>query len=219
MTSMAHELNQPLNAMSTYLYSAKISSQAGNFAGVNQSLGYIEGLAMRMGKIISSLRSFAKKSDDDQPAATQNLKDIADQAMTIVIAKARRQMVEIDNQLTSDLTVHGNALAIEQVLVNLLVNSCDAIDEQNGEKRKITIRAVYETQTHHAIGIFDSGNGFDFSIIDKLFTPFTTTKEVGLGLGLNISKSLMEKHSGQIYLASNLDKGALVILELLHAKS
>jgi len=176
-------------------------------------------LATRMGKIISSLRSFAKKSDEDQPASTQNLKDIADQALTIVNAKARRQMVEIDNQLTSDLTVHGNALAIEQVLINLLVNSCDAIDEQNGEQRKITISTVYDTQTHHAIGIFDSGNGFNVAIVDKLFTPFTTTKEVGLGLGLNISKSLIEKYSGQIYLASNLDRGALVILELLHAES
>lgn len=219
MTSMAHELNQPLNAMSTYLYSAKISSRAGKYSDVNQALGYIEGLATRMGKIISSLRSFAKKSDEDQPASTQNLKDIADQALTIVNAKARRQMVEIDNQLTSDLTVHGNALAIEQVLINLLVNSCDAIDEQNGEQRKITISTVYDTQTHHAIGIFDSGNGFNVAIVDKLFTPFTTTKEVGLGLGLNISKSLIEKYSGQIYLASNLDRGALVILELLHAES
>lgn len=219
MTSMAHELNQPLNAMSTYLYSAKISSESGNFEAVNQSLGYIEGLAMRMGKIISSLRSFAKKSDGDQPAATQNLKEITEQAMTIVNAKARRQMVEIENQLASDLAVHGNALAIEQVLINLLVNSCDAIDEQNGEQRKIVIDAVYDSKTHQAIGIFDSGNGFDLSIVDKLFTPFTTTKEVGLGLGLNISQSLMEKYSGQIYLASSLDKGALVILELPHAKS
>jgi two-component system phosphoglycerate transport system sensor histidine kinase PgtB len=64
----------------------------------------------------------------------------------------------------------------------------------------------------------DTGGGFDSEIVSTLFTPFTTTKEVGLGLGLNISQSLMEKYSGHIYLASSLEKGALVILELPHAK-
>jgi two-component system phosphoglycerate transport system sensor histidine kinase PgtB len=69
------------------------------------------------------------------------------------------------------------------------------------------------------VAIEDSGTGFDTHIVEKLFTPFTTTKEVGLGLGLTISQSLMEKYAGHIYLASSLEKGALVILELPYAKS
>ncbi|CAK4075639.1 ATP-binding protein [Vibrio sp. 16] len=219
MTSMAHELNQPLNAMSTYLYSAKLSAQSGDEKALNQTLEHIEGLAMRMGKIISSLRNFAKKSDGEQQAKEQNLKEIAEQAITIVNPKAKRQMVEIDNKLDDDLRVHGNALAIEQVLINLLVNSCDAIAEHNGPLRQIRVESLYSTRSHHAIGVFDSGQGFDSHIVDKLFTPFTTTKEVGLGLGLNISQSLMEKYAGNIVLASGLDKGALVILELPHANS
>tara|TARA_Y100001960_G_C14774913_1_gene882514 strand:+ start:2432 stop:4792 length:2361 start_codon:yes stop_codon:yes gene_type:complete len=219
MTSMAHELNQPLNAMSTYLYSAKLSSESGDIKSVNHSIEHIEGLAMRMGKIISSLRSFAKKSDGEQAASPLKIREIAEQAMTIVHPKAKRQLVEIDNRLDDELVVHSNALAIEQVLINLFVNSCDAIAEHNGERRKITLDFVYDTRTHHAIGLFDSGSGFNQNIIDQLFTPFTTTKEVGLGLGMNISQSLMEKYSGRIYLASSLDKGALVILELPHAKS
>ncbi|GHZ45953.1 phosphoglycerate transport regulatory protein PgtB, putative [Vibrio cholerae] len=64
------------------------------------------------------------------------------------------------------------------------------------------------------IAVIDSGQGFEHEVVDKLFTPFTTTKEVGLGLGLSICQSLVEKMQGRIALASNLEKGAMVILEL-----
>ncbi|NVJ54971.1 MAG: HAMP domain-containing protein [Vibrionaceae bacterium] len=219
MTSLAHELNQPLNAMSTYLYSAKLSCESGNVAAVNKSIDQVESLSLRMSKIISSLRSFAKKPDAEQPARQLILKDVVEQAITIVNTKAKRQMIEIDNQIDDNMDVFGNELAIEQVLINLLVNSCDAISELNASERKITILPLYSSDTHHVVAIEDSGTGFDTHIVEKLFTPFTTTKEVGLGLGLTISQSLMEKYAGHIYLASSLEKGALVILELPYAKS
>ena len=219
MTSLAHELNQPLNAMSTYLYSAKLSCESGNVAAVNKSIDQVESLSHRMSKIISSLRSFAKKPDAEQPARKLMLRDVVEQAITIVNTKAKRQMIEIDNQIDDNMDVFGNELAIEQVLINLLVNSCDAISELNDSERKITISPLYSSDTHHVVAIEDSGSGFDTHIVEKLFTPFTTTKEVGLGLGLTISQSLMEKYAGHIYLASSLEKGALVILELPYAKS
>lgn len=219
MTSMAHELNQPLNAMTTYLYSARLSAQANNVQAVEQAIDHVDGLSQRMGKIISSLRSFAKKSDGDKAVEDQPLRPIVEQAMTIVNSKAKRQMMTIVNKIDEQLIVRGNALAIEQVLVNLLVNSCDAIAQHGGDTREITIEAIYHNTHHHGIAICDSGGGFDSSIVDKLFTPFTTTKEVGLGLGLNISQSLMEKYSGHIYLASSIEKGALVTLELPDAQA
>lgn len=219
MTSLAHELNQPLNAMSTYLYSAKLSCESGNVAAVNKSIDQVESLSHRMSKIISSLRSFAKKPDAEQPARKLMLRDVVEQAITIVNTKAKRQMIEIDNQIDDNMDVFGNELAIEQVLINLMVNSCDAISELNDSERKITISPLYSSDTHHVVAIEDSGSGFDTHIVEKLFTPFTTTKEVGLGLGLTISQSLMEKYAGHIYLASSLEKGALVILELPYAKS
>ncbi|UUM32694.1 ATP-binding protein [Vibrio japonicus] len=219
MTSLAHELNQPLNAMSTYLYSAKLSCETGNVAAVTKSIDQVESLSLRMSKIISSLRSFAKKSDSEHSSTELLLKNLVEQAMTIVSTKAKRQMIEIDNQIDESIAVFGNGVAIEQVLINLMVNSCDAITEFNGGERKITIFPLYSTQTHHVVAIEDTGKGFDAHIVEKLFTPFTTTKEVGLGLGLTISQSLMEKYAGHIYLASSTKKGALVILELPYAKS
>lgn len=214
MTSLAHELNQPLNAMSTYVYSAKLSSDAQDIEGINQALNHIEALASRMSKVITSLRSFAKKSDGEQRAESLPLSDIVEHAITIVSTKAKRQMVELDNQIDGDLQVKFSALALEQVLINLMVNSCDALSESNQARRLVSIYSLYSTATHHVIAVEDTGEGFDPSIAAKLFTPFTTTKEVGLGLGLTISQSLMEKYAGQIHLASSIERGALVLLEL-----
>lgn len=218
MTSLAHELNQPLNAMSTYLYSAKLSYESGHISAAKQSLEQVETLSARMSEIISNLRSFSKKSDTDQVTSNLPLAEVTQQAIAIVGPKAKRQMIEIENHVAKHLHVHANGLALEQVLVNLLVNGCDSIAEANSKRRVLSINHLFSNSTHHAIGAFDSGGGFDHLIVAKLFTPFTTTKEVGLGLGLSISSSLIEKYDGQIYLASGLDKGALVVLEILHAK-
>ncbi|MEL7293417.1 MAG: ATP-binding protein [Pseudomonadota bacterium] len=214
MTSLAHELNQPLNAMSTYLYSAKLSSEQQNLPAVMKALGQVESLAQRMTKVITSLRSFAKKSDADLPAESLRLNDVVDQAMTIVNTKAKRQGIVLDNRIPHTLSVSFSKLALEQVLINLLVNSCDAVSEANPTQRVVRLCYLHTASHYHVIAIEDSGDGFDADIVAKLFTPFTTTKEVGLGLGLTISQSLIEKYSGHIYLASNLERGAMVLLEL-----
>ncbi|MGD8230967.1 ATP-binding protein [Vibrio sp. TRT 1302] len=218
MTCLAHELNQPLNAISTYLYSAQLSTDSGNLTSTRRSIEQVAQLSARMSEIIKSLRTFAKKSDTDQITDNLLLTDIVMQAIAIVGPKAKRQATNICNLLTEPLYVHGNALALEQVMVNILVNGCDAIAESNRHRQEIRIEKLFSNTSHHVIAISDSGCGFKPFIIDKLFTPFTTTKEVGLGLGLNISRALVEKYSGRIYLASRLDKGALVVLELSHAR-
>ncbi|MGD8170554.1 ATP-binding protein [Vibrio sp. TRT 21S02] len=214
MTSLAHELNQPLNAMSTYLFSARMFNQQGELEKVEHSISHIEGLSERMGKIINSLRNFAKKSDPDKHTQLKNLHEITEHAITIVNTKAKRQQVVIRNQLPEEFNVWANPVAIEQVLINLLVNGCEAIAESKSSKGWIDIVHLHSTPKHHVVAIADSGDGFDDGIVQQLFTPFTTTKEVGLGLGLNICKSIVERYSGHIYLASDIDRGALVILEL-----
>ncbi|MGC9458747.1 ATP-binding protein [Vibrio genomosp. F10] len=214
MTSLAHELNQPLNAMSTYLYSAKLSSEGKDIVGMNQALHQVDVLANRMNKVITSLRSFAKKPDGDQAPESLHIHHVVEQAMSIVNTKAKRQMITLENRVEPDLRVAFSALALEQVLINVMVNGCDAVSESNPESRNVSIYHLYSSPNYHTIAIEDNGNGFEPDIVSKLFTPFTTTKEVGLGLGLSISRSLIEKYSGHIYLGSSVNRGALVLLEL-----
>lgn len=213
MTSLAHELNQPLSAMSTYLFSARLALEETPQAQLAESLDHIESLTTRMGKIVNSLRQFARKNSSDESLQPMRLNSVVEQAFVLVHTKAKRQQVQLINELSDDLTVMADALSLEQVLINLIVNGCDASTTSARSWVKL-IELETTSKGMLRIAIVDSGPGFEHDVVDKLFTPFTTTKEVGLGLGLSICQSLVEKMQGRIALASDLEKGAMVILEL-----
>ena len=214
MTSLAHELNQPLNAMSTYVYSAQMFADKSDVTSVKHSISQIDALVGRMSKIIKNLRHFARKSDGDQTRQSHPLASVVEQAVILVSTKFKRQQVQLESHLPSNIMVWVNDVSLEQVLVNLLVNGCDAVVESGPECKLVSVCYLGLVGKHHRVAIVDSGSGFNKDIIDKLFLPFTTTKEVGLGLGLNICRSLIEANGGAIYLASSLDKGAMVVMEL-----
>jgi two-component system phosphoglycerate transport system sensor histidine kinase PgtB len=182
---------------------------------VSESIAHIEGLAARMSKIINSLRQFARKPEGERKVSPVSIHEVAEQAATIVNTRAKRQQIKIENQLPNGVMVQGEMLALEQIFINLLVNSCDALMESTREEHKrVAIDLLEETSGLTMIAISDNGTGFGEDIVQRIFQPFVSTKEVGLGLGMNICKSLIEKHNGSIYLASSLEKGAMVVLEL-----
>ncbi|GHA64031.1 ATP-binding protein [Photobacterium aphoticum] len=212
MTSLAHELNQPLSAISTYVFTAKMALDRQRLEQLPASLDKIENLSSRMGRIIASLKSFSKKQSADSPLKPVNIQDSLLQAMMIVESRAKVQKTTITNQLTLPMQCYADQVQLEQVLVNLLVNSCDAV--AGCDQREITIESLHSEAGCCRLAVSDSGHGFAAEIIEKLFIPFTTTKEVGLGLGLSICRSIMNRLDGDIFLASNLDRGAMVVLEL-----
>ncbi|AJR07768.1 HAMP domain-containing protein [Photobacterium gaetbulicola] len=212
MTSLAHELNQPLSAISTHIFTAKLALDKQRLEQLPASLAKVESLATRMGRIIASLKSFAKKQSSDSPMKPIELNTSIQQAMMIVESRARVQQTEIRNLLTGPCYCYADQVQLEQVLVNLMVNSCDAI--AGCEQRTITLESLGCQAGRCRLAVSDSGNGFSAEIIEKLFIPFTTTKEVGLGLGLSICRSIMNRLGGDIFLASNLQGGAMVVLEL-----
>ncbi|MCG6489225.1 ATP-binding protein, partial [Vibrio parahaemolyticus] len=141
-------------------------------------------------KIVNSLRNFARKSRVDEPLQALSLQPVVEQALTLVQAKAKRQQVTLSSELAPALRVMGDVLGLEQVLINLLVNGCDAVS--NSEVKRVTLSQVGSDEHWHRIAVEDSGVGFAHDVVGQLFTPFTSTKEVGLGLGLSICQSLIE---------------------------
>ena len=212
MTSLAHELNQPLSAISTHIFTAKLALDKQRLDQLPASLDKVESLASRMGRIIASLKSFSRKQSSESPMKQVKLRSSIQHAMMIVESRAKVQQTEIRNLLTEPMYCHADQVQLEQVLVNLLVNSCDAV--AGCEQRIITLETLDSQAGRCRLAVSDSGNGFAAEIIEKLFIPFTTTKEVGLGLGLSICRSIMNRFDGDIYLASNLQGGAMVVLEL-----
>lgn len=212
MTSLAHELNQPLSAISTHVFTAKMAVEKENYVRLPASLDKIDNLTARMGRIIASLRSFSRKQSANNPLVIVNIRDSINQSMLIVESRAKIQKTIITNTITQDLFASADQVQFEQVLVNLLVNSCDAVAGQ--EQREISVLSLLNNNKLLRIAVSDTGNGFDAEIIKKLFIPFTTTKDVGLGLGLSICRSIMNRLGGDIFLASTIKGGAMVVLEL-----
>lgn len=211
MTSLAHELNQPLSAINTYLYSAKLTMQMEKYDQLPDSIERIEKLCARMNRIITALRNFSRKSSSEISFVSAPLKELVDSAMVLVESRSKREQCIITNNIPDELTICADPTQIEQVLVNLFVNAMDAIAGV-GESQ-ITIDLLSVDPKRKLVAIADSGKGFNSDVLPKLFTPFTTTKDVGLGLGLSICRSIMQRFGYEIYLASTLNGGAMVVLE------
>lgn len=211
MTSLAHELNQPLSAINTYLYSAKLTMQMKNYAALPDSIERIEKLCARMHRIITALRNFSRKSPSEISFVCAPLKELVESAMVLVESRSKRDQCTITHYLPDNLTICADPTQIEQVLVNVFVNAMDAAASQGD--REIIITLLADSPHQQLVGIADNGNGFDLEVLPKLFTPFTTTKDVGLGLGLSICRSIMQRFGYEIYLASALSGGAMVVLE------
>lgn len=211
MTSLAHELNQPLSAINTYLYSAKLTMQMEKYDQLPDSIERIEKLCARMNRIITALRNFSRKSSSEISFVSAPLKELVDSAMVLVESRSKREQCIITNNIPDELTICADPTQIEQVLVNLFVNAMDAIAGV-GESQ-ITIDLLSVDPKRKLVAIADSGKGFNSAVLPKLFTPFTTTKDVGLGLGLSICRSIMQRFGYEIYLASTLNGGAMVVLE------
>lgn len=211
MTSLAHELNQPLSAMMTYLYTSRTALGAGEFQLLDKDLGKIEMLGQRMSRIINALRNFARKSPTEETRVRLDLGELADQALLLLETRAKRDGCTLKNELPAGLWIEADPVLVEQVLVNLLVNGMDAIAGR--DIREIRLLLLEQNGSQLKIGIADSGAGFGEAILPRLFTPFTTSKEVGLGLGLTICRSLLARCDAGILLGSALGGGAMVILE------
>lgn len=215
MTSLAHELNQPLSAVSTYLYSCRLALETNQLELLTEMLGKTEKMNLRMAKIISAIRNFARKSPTQVESVSIDINQLVNNALILVETRARNENIMIHNELTKEYLIQVDAVQVEQVLLNILINAMDATASQTDKHIYVTV--LEQSAAKLTLAIYDNGPGFAPSILPQIFTPFTTTKAVGLGLGLSICRSILERFNAGIYLASHLDGGAMIILEFRNA--
>ncbi|AZQ12230.1 ATP-binding protein [Shewanella khirikhana] len=216
MTSMAHELNQPLSAISTFLYTSRMAAEQGDMTLLSDNLERIGQLSQRMHRIVGALKEFARKTPAIRVREALSLGAVADSALLLLAPRIKRDNVQVESRLEANLSVIGDPVEIEQVLINLLVNALDAI--ASCEHRHILIEQLPQPGST-LIAIRDTGPGFPEAVLQKLFSPFVTTKEVGLGLGLSICRTLMERQEGDIRLACTMEGNTLMLLEFPHVPS
>ena len=203
-SSLAHELNQPLTAISNYSMGAVAMVKAGQ-TDPQKLLPALEKAAtqaQRAGKIISRIREFVKRSEPRRQSV--DIQTIVDNAVSLAEIDARKRGIEIELQVPSDLPeVLADPILIEQVLLNLIKNGLESMEHSDENVLIVTVTRHHNTME---VAVIDQGHGV--SDPDRLFEPFFSTKSEGLGMGLNICRTIIESHHGQLWATSNTDAGA-----------
>jgi two-component system C4-dicarboxylate transport sensor histidine kinase DctB len=197
---VAHEINQPVATIRAYADNARTFLDRGQTAPAGENLESIAALTERIGSITEELKTFARKGRGS--AEPTGLKDVIEGAVMLLRSRFAGRMDTLDIDLPPpDLQVMGNRIRLEQVLINLLQNALEAVAPKAGEGRvEVTTSTDAGMVT---VTVADNGPGIPPEIRKGLFTPFNTSKESGLGLGLVISKDIVGDYGGRMEVASD----------------
>jgi len=206
--SLAHELNQPLAAILSNAQAAQrfLAHDNVNLDEVSDILQDIVDEDKRAADIIQRLRLILKKADCQlQPL---NVNDIVQDVLKLARSDLKNRRVIVNSDLHNIPVVTGDNVLIQQVLLNLIMNACDAVaDADNIEQHQIQIHTRWNG-TAVQVTISDQGAGIADDNIERIFEPFFTTKPQGMGLGLAICRTIIHAHKGQLWAENNTEKGA-----------
>lgn len=209
-STLAHELNQPLSAIASYNTGCLNKLKADNFTR-EELLWAIEKVAAqarRAGKIIQSVRDFVRKSEPHRTACDIN--ELVEETLGFAEIDARRQGVNFSLDLSPGQPgVFADRVMIEQVILNLVKNGIEAMRDVPERERELKISATPSEDDCVMVSVTDRGQGISPEIREKLFEPFFTTKREGMGMGLNICRSIVEFHNGRLWAEPNPGGGAV----------
>jgi PAS domain S-box-containing protein len=228
IASIAHEINQPLGAVVNNASACLRWLAVQNLEEAQRSASLVIADGHRAGEIIDRIRALAKKAPPQKDWL--DLNQTIGEVIAMADSEVRRNRISLQTQLTNDLPlIRGDKVQLQQVILNLLINAIDAIAGVSCGPRELWVssekvseipgestedwfagKALAEAQfTHVLIAVRDSGPGLDPKGVDRLFEAFYTTKPQGLGMGLAISRSIIEAHGGRLWAKANAPKGAI----------
>jgi PAS domain S-box-containing protein len=207
--TLAHELSQPIGAILHNAEAAELFLQSGA-PDIDELRAIIHDIRkddQRASNVIHGLRALLKRGEFKPcPVA---LDELMREVVTLARADGARRHVAITVEPSPDLPlVHGDRIHLQQVLLNLLINGMDAVESKSGVKGTLTLRAQRSGDGFVEVALSDNGPGIPAEQLVRMFEPFFTTKANGLGLGLSVSRTLIEAHGGRIWAENNADGGA-----------
>ncbi|MES2016017.1 MAG: PAS domain S-box protein [Pseudomonadota bacterium] len=216
---LAHELNQPLAAISSYTTGAVnlIARAAGDGTPVDTAL-LLPALekagvqAQRAGQIIRSVHQFVKKREPQRQQL--DIANVVDGIATLIELQARKYFVAIRTSIAPGLPqVSADRMMLEQVLLNLTRNAIEAMQDVAPERRILRIEAA-QVQDQVSVAVIDQGHGISAEVGERLFSPFFSTKAEGMGMGLSICRTAIEFHGGTLSYRANPDGGTVFTFSL-----
>jgi PAS domain S-box-containing protein len=212
--SLAHELNQPLAAILSNAQAALhfLESDKPDLKEFREILRDIVQDDKRAGNVIRSLRAMMKREEGEKNPIILN--DILKDVLAIFHSEAVFRNIKIKTELAESLPpILADRIQLQQVTLNIVMNAAEAMAQNSSEERKIILR-THTADTCVRVSVRDFGRGIDEEDLKRVFQPFFTKKGTGLGMGLAISKSIIEAHGGRIWGENHPDGGAIFAFEL-----
>jgi two-component system, LuxR family, sensor kinase FixL len=205
--SIAHEINQPLAAVVNNASACLRWLAAHNLEEARQSAALIISDGHRAGEIISRIRALVKKAPPRKDWVYIN--ETILEVIALARSEAQKNRVSLQTQLSSDAPlILGDRIQLQQVILNLIINAIEAMSENNEGPRELQVVSEKDGSQEVLVAVRDSGPGLDPKSLNHLFTAFYTTKPQGMGMGLAISRSIIEAHGGRLWATANEDRGA-----------
>lgn len=207
-TILAHELNQPLAAINNFAHGALLRMEGGHAPSdqIESALKQVIAQAGRAGEIIKRIRRFVRKSDYEFREI--DLGDLVAETIQMLSSELRQHDVIVKIYSAENIArVVGDSIQVEQVLINLVRNAVTALQECE-HPRQVSIVTRQIDAEFVEVEVRDNGHGISPTAREKIFEPFFTTRSEGLGMGLSISRAIVEAHGGKLWLASESNQGA-----------
>ncbi|GAB2679234.1 PAS domain-containing sensor histidine kinase [Aliiglaciecola aliphaticivorans] len=212
--AVAHEINQPLTAIALFSATAKNMCEKRHYDGLPELLDKLTQQSLRAGSVLERVQRMTKKGDSQKEAVASNI--LIEEVIKLIepVSRLHEITIQVDT-IGENVEVFVDRVQIQQVILNLLRNameSMQAIEFKNGNI--LAIKTTQVSQSTLQVSIEDTGCGLSQALKDELYTPFSTTKKNGMGIGLSISKSIIEEHGGQLNFKDNERYGTIFYFTL-----
>ncbi|MDR6624192.1 PAS domain S-box protein [Caulobacter segnis] len=209
-STLAHELNQPLSAIANLLTGSRRLMDRGREADqakIRDAIDRAAAQALRAGEVIHRMRDFVRRGASEREA--ESLSKLIEEASALALIGEKERQVDVRLNLDPKAdAVFADRVQVQQVLLNLIRNGIDAMQVQEPKKRALLISSDLTDEGWSRVIVDDTGPGIAEAVLERLFQPFMTTKPQGMGVGLSISRSIIEAHGGRIWAEANPAGGA-----------
>jgi C4-dicarboxylate-specific signal transduction histidine kinase len=208
-TSIAHEVNQPLAAIVTNGAAGMrwLGAEPPNVERARDSMTRMISEGNRASEVIKRIRTLSKKASPHKSALEIN--EVIQDVLSLIGTELVKNRVVLTCELKADLPrVTGDRVQLQQVLLNLIMNGIEAMTDAVGRSRELVIKSDVDDRRQVQVCVRDSGTGLDTQNLEQVFEAFYTTKANGVGMGLSISRSIVEAHGGRLWATPNTESGA-----------
>lgn len=199
-SALAHEINQPLSAIANYLKGSRmlLMREEVQHERVAEAVDRAAAEALRAGDIIRRLRDFVARGETER--TIESLPKLVEEASALALVGAKEHGIRVQYNFSPKIDlVLVDKVQIQQVVLNLVRNAVDALTDSGSSQRRLTIVIEPADDDMAQVSVSDSGPGINPEVADRLFQPFISTKRTGMGVGLSISRTIVEAHSGRIW--------------------